>query len=101
MRRQFAAIGAGVLWACSAWAQPVGGPAHAPRQHWSFAGPLGSFDLRAVQRGYAVFAGSCASCHSLSQLHFSDFSGMGLSTSEVAALAATCRCQTGWMQKVG
>lgn len=95
MVRRCVAIGVGLLWACSALAQPARGPAPAARQQWSFTGALGHFDLAAVQRGYAVFAGSCASCHSLSQLHFSDFEGMGLQTAEVVALAATWQVPDG------
>lgn len=93
--RMFLTMAAGVLWGSSVLAQPAGMPAQAARQPWSFAAPLGHFDLAAVQRGYAVFAGSCASCHSLSQLHFSDFAGMGLQTPEVVALAATWQVPDG------
>lgn len=73
----------------------AGAPAHAPAQDWSFRGPLGHFDLAAVQRGYAVFAGVCASCHSLTQVHFSDLGGMGLTPEQVSALAASWQVVAG------
>ena len=70
-------------------------PAHAPEQNWSFKGPLGHFDLAAVQRGYAVFAGVCASCHGLSELHFSDLTETGLTSEQVSALAAAWQVADG------
>lgn len=63
-------------------------PQKAASQNWSFKGPLGHFDLAAVQRGYAVFAGVCAACHSLKDVHFADLAQTGLTADEVAALAA-------------
>ncbi|OUI98230.1 ubiquinol-cytochrome C reductase [Acetobacter cibinongensis] len=92
----FRSVGCGML-ACL----PVQGMAHsltpdkAPAQHWSFDGPLGHYDLAAVQRGYAVFAGVCAACHSLGAVHFSDLAAAGLSSDQVMALAATWKVPTG------
>ncbi|MBO1323817.1 cytochrome c1 [Acetobacter sp. TBRC 12305] len=70
-------------------------PRHAPAQAWSFNGALGQFDLASVQRGYAVFAGVCASCHGLAQVHFSDLTGMGLKAEDVLALAAAWQVPDG------
>lgn len=79
-------LGVGLGHGPAGWAQSLA-PAQAPVQNWSFKGPLGHFDLAAVQRGYAVFAGVCASCHGLTQVHFSDLAGMGLTSEQIAALA--------------
>ncbi|GBR27089.1 ubiquinol-cytochrome c reductase cytochrome c1 [Acetobacter orleanensis NRIC 0473] len=87
--------GAGVFASVAQAAPPPGTPAHAPAQNWSFKGPLGHFDLAAVQRGYAVFAGVCASCHSLTQVQFSDLGAMGLTSDQVAALAASWQVAAG------
>ena len=87
--------GQGVLAGYAHAEPPPGAPAHAPAQNWSFNGPLGHFDLAAVQRGYAVFAGVCASCHSLTQVQFSDLGGMGLTPEQVAALAASWQVAAG------
>jgi cytochrome c1 len=38
--------------------------------HWHFAGPLGTFDRAALQRGYQVYREVCASCHSMKFLAF-------------------------------
>lgn len=92
----FRFVGCGIL-ACA----PVQGmaqslaPESAPAQHWSFNGPLGHFDLAAVQRGYAVFAGVCAACHSMGAVHFSDLAGAGLSSEQIMALAATWKVPAG------
>ncbi|OAG76441.1 ubiquinol cytochrome C oxidoreductase, cytochrome C1 subunit [Acetobacter malorum] len=91
----FVLAGQGALTASAQAAPPSGAPAHAPAQNWSFNGPLGHFDLGAVQRGYAVFAGVCASCHSLTQVHFSDLGDMGLTPEQVAALAASWQVAAG------
>lgn len=64
-------------------------PAHAPQQNWSFSGLGGYFDLSSVQRGYLVYKKTCASCHTLSQVHFSDFLQMGLTKKQVSELASS------------
>ena len=33
--------------------------------HFSFDGPLGSYDMGAVQRGFQVYSQVCSTCHSL------------------------------------
>lgn len=90
-----ALVGSSAFVAAAQAGPPAGAPAHAPAQNWSFKGPLGHFDLAAVQRGYAVFAGVCASCHSLMQVQFSDFGAMGLTPEQVAALAASWQIAAG------
>jgi len=40
-----------------------------PEQHrWSFAGPFGTFDRGAMQRGFQVYQEVCAACHGLEHL---------------------------------
>lgn len=86
---------AGASVAVAQAAPPSDAPAHAPGLNWSFKGPLGHFDLAAVQRGYAVFAGVCAACHSLTQVQFSDLGAMGLTPEQVEALAASWQIAAG------
>lgn len=38
--------------------------------HWHFDGPLGTYDRKAMQRGYQVYREVCASCHQLKFLSF-------------------------------
>lgn len=51
-------------------------------------GPLGKFDQAQLQRGYAVYAGVCASCHALKQVAFRDLTALGYNEAEVKAIAA-------------
>jgi len=41
-----------------------------PRQKWSFAGPFGTFDRGAMQRGLQVYKEVCAACHGLTRVAF-------------------------------
>jgi cytochrome c1 len=36
----------------------------APSRSWSFQGMTGTFDQAAAQRGFQIYAESCANCHS-------------------------------------
>ncbi|MBB2174549.1 cytochrome c1 [Gluconacetobacter johannae] len=57
-------------------------------QAWSFAGPLGRFDMAAVQRGYAVYAQVCSACHSLNGMTYGDLTSIGLTDEQVRQIAA-------------
>jgi len=59
-------------------AQAAGGKAKAPiHHHWHFAGPFGTYDKDALQRGYQVFETVCASCHGLELLSFRNLGQKG------------------------
>lgn len=69
-----------------------------PRQSWSFAGPLGTFDQAQLQRGFKVYHDVCSSCHSLSLLSFRNLAepgGPDFSVAQVKALAATYKIKDG------
>jgi ubiquinol-cytochrome c reductase cytochrome c1 subunit len=54
-------------------AQPAlaaGGAEHPRKAGFSFEGPFGTFDQGQLQRGYKVYREVCASCHSMSLMHF-------------------------------
>lgn len=68
---------------------------HAPSQLWSFEGPLGNFDLAAVQRGYLVYEQVCSSCHGMKHVQFRDLEGMGLDADAVKSIAASYQIQDG------
>jgi len=60
-------------------------------QAWGFAGPLGTFDRAALQRGYQVYREICSACHSMKYVAFRNLSQPGgpeFSEDEVKALAA-------------
>ena len=44
---------------------------------WSFAGPFGTYDKDAVQRGFQVYRQVCASCHSAKLLAFRNLGDRG------------------------
>jgi len=58
------------------------------RQQWSWAGPFGTFNLAAAQRGFQVYSEVCSNCHSMTQLHYRDLTGIGLTPDQVKAIAA-------------
>ncbi|AEI37218.1 MAG: cytochrome c1 [Zymomonas mobilis subsp. pomaceae] len=49
-------------------------------------GLMGHFDKSQLRRGFTVFQGICASCHSLNQVHFQDLSEIGYNKSQIEAL---------------
>ena len=51
-------------------------------------GWFGKFDKQQLQRGYAVYAGVCSSCHSLKHVAFRDLEKLGYNEDEVKAIAA-------------
>ena len=57
---------------------------------WSFDdgfGIFGKYDNRQLQRGFAVYKGVCAGCHSLKLVAFRDLQEIGFSAGEVKAIA--------------
>lgn len=46
-------------------------------QDWSFAGPFGTYDRAALQRGFKVFKEVCSACHSADLLAFRNLSQPG------------------------
>ena len=51
------------------------------------AGVFGKYDNQQLQRGFAVYKGVCASCHSLKLVAFRDLREIGMSEAEVKAVA--------------
>ena len=80
----FVAISA--LTITSGWAE--GDTLPIPKQTWSFAGPTGTFQRDALQRGYQVFKEVCSACHGIKQITYGKLMGIGLSKEVVKALAA-------------
>lgn len=54
----------------SAPVKAAGGGIHIDRQHWSFSGPFGQFDRAQLQRGFQIYKGVCAGCHSINRVRF-------------------------------
>ncbi len=51
-------------------AQAAGDARTPEHHHWHFAGPFGTFDRAALQRGYQIYREVCSSCHGMQYLHF-------------------------------
>src|SRR5467141_1393605 len=69
-----------------------------PSQKWSFAGPFGSYDRGALQRGLKVYKEVCSACHGLSYIAFrnlADPGGPGYSTAQAAAFASDYKIKDG------
>ena len=67
-----------------------------PSQSWSFAGPLGTVDQAAAQRGFQVYADACANCHGLKYLHYRDLSGIGFTEDQIKKIAARFEVPAGF-----
>jgi ubiquinol-cytochrome c reductase cytochrome c1 subunit len=89
MRRFFAPLlAAGLLAGAAARAEDTS-------PHFQSEGWLGSTDLAAAQRGFAVYQGVCASCHGMGALHYRDLEGLGLTPEQVAGIAASVKLADG------
>ncbi|WP_339861145.1 cytochrome c1 [Paremcibacter congregatus] len=58
------------------------------KNEWPHAGPFGTFDKAALQRGLQVYKEVCSSCHSLKMVAFRNLTDLGYSVDEVKAFAA-------------
>jgi cytochrome c1 len=102
MNRQRRIVTACALAACltgiaavTADAQEAAAP---PRQHWSFAGPFGTYDPEQLQRGFKIYREVCSTCHSMNLLSFrnlADPGGPGFTEAQAAAIAATFKVTDG------
>ncbi|WP_316176845.1 MULTISPECIES: cytochrome c1 [unclassified Bradyrhizobium] len=74
------------------------GQENPPSASWSFAGPFGTFDRGAVQRGLKVYKEVCSNCHSLQYVAFRNLAepgGPGYSPAQAAAFAAEYKIKDG------
>jgi ubiquinol-cytochrome c reductase cytochrome c1 subunit len=91
MTRAFV-LAAAVLMAPSVSASDAPVP---PARDWSFAGPFGSFDRAALQRGFQVYREVCAGCHAMKQLYYRNLAALGYNQDEIKAFAATVEVTDG------
>lgn len=59
-----------------------------PYYPWSHNSSFATFDAKAIRRGHIVFSNVCASCHSLSRIHYRNLVGVCYTEEEAKALAA-------------
>jgi ubiquinol-cytochrome c reductase cytochrome c1 subunit len=89
MRALRCLLGGAALMAAAGLAAPARADEPAlPHVNWSFSGPFGTIDRAAAQRGFQVYNDVCANCHSLKEAYYRDLEGIGLSESDVKAIAA-------------
>ncbi len=69
--------------------QAAGEAVKPPAQHWSFSGLFGTFDRGALQRGFEVYNGVCAGCHSARLLAYRNLQDIGYSEAQAKAIAAS------------
>lgn len=50
---------------------------HPPKVDWTFAGPFGTFEQGAVQRGFQVYKEVCAACHTMNNLSYRNLGETG------------------------
>ncbi|MCL6607425.1 MAG: cytochrome c1 [Geminicoccaceae bacterium] len=58
------------------------------RESWPHQGIFGTYDRRALQRGFQVYKEVCAACHGTKYLAFRNLAALGFSEEEVKAIAA-------------
>lgn len=59
-----------------------------PALEWPQAGPFGTFDRPALQRGYQVYKEVCSACHAMHLLSYRNLQDIGFSEDQVKAIAA-------------
>lgn len=68
---------------------------HPKQEDWSFAGPLGHWNIPQLQRGLQVYVEVCSACHSLDYVAFRNLESLGYSEEMVKAFAANYDIQDG------
>jgi len=88
-------LAAGTLSAAAAAGAAASTGVAAPKQNWSFSGLFGTFDRGALQRGYQVYSGVCAGCHSLRLLSYRNLMEIGFTEDQVKKIAAAVEVTDG------
>ncbi len=87
MRLAALLVTAGLALPAAAMAQQMEAEA-LPKQNWSFAGPFGTYDRAAEQRGLQVWQQVCSNCHSMKDAYYRNLEGIGLTADQVKAFAS-------------
>jgi ubiquinol-cytochrome c reductase cytochrome b/c1 subunit len=91
-------VAGGLLLGGADSARAAEGAPKPPGQKWSFAGPFGTFDRGAMQRGLQVYKEVCAACHGLSFVAFRNLAergGPGFSVAQAQAFASEYKVKDG------
>lgn len=91
-------VAGGLLFGGAGQARAAEGGPTPPSLSWSFAGPFGKFDRGELQRGYKVYKEVCATCHSMSLMHYrnlADPGGPGFTEAQALAVASEVQVKDG------
>lgn len=61
---------------------------HHVERHWSFQGVFGHYDKKAAFRGFEVYRGVCAACHSMKYFAFRNLADLGVPEDAIKNIAA-------------
>lgn len=98
MKKAFISTIAAVAFLFGAASAEAAGGVEIPKQKWSFKSGIinaGSFDRKALRRGYQVYAEVCAGCHSLRLVAYRNLMDIGFNEDEVKAIAAEMEVKDG------
>ena len=87
--RALALAGAAVLAVAFSAARAEEGTPPLPDVKWSFAGPFGTYDKAAAQRGFQVYNEVCSACHSMQLMSYRNLEAIGLEKAQIKAIAAS------------
>lgn len=88
MRRFLIGCVLGAALAAPSGAGAAGGAHPLPNVDFSFEGPLGTWDVAQLQRGFQVYREVCSACHGVYFLYFRDLARLGYTDDEIKAIAA-------------
>ena len=66
-----------------------------PKQNWSFASLIGTFERAALQRGFQVYKQVCSACHGIKYITFRHLAALGLTEAEIKVLASQYQIKDG------
>ncbi|MFC7049629.1 cytochrome c1 [Emcibacter nanhaiensis] len=81
------AVSVVTLGAGMAHASGGGEEVHIEKHEWPHAGPFGTYDKAALQRGFQVYKEVCSACHSLKMVAFRELEAFGYNEDELKAIA--------------
>ncbi|TWB45246.1 cytochrome c1 [Nitrospirillum pindoramense] len=95
MRRLRSLILAGLVAVAAAAPAVASEEMEYPKNEWShgavtrgFSNIFGTFDRKALQRGFQVYKEVCSACHSMNLLSYRNLSALGYNEAEITAIAA-------------
>ena len=97
MRKFFLILSAAFVLATPVFAEDGehAGEHHNKQVAWPFDGPMGKLDKPSAQRGFQIYNGVCAACHSMNLVAYRNLAEIGFTEPEIKALAAEKQVKDG------